>query len=536
MQQKPHVYLFKSIILLGVYFITAKIGLGLDAVSGFAALIWVPTGISLVALVLWGFSYWPAIALGAFLANFTQGAPLLVAGGIGIGNMLEALMGAFLLKRFIHFHTNLDRLMDVLGLVLYAGILSTFLSATIGVMSLFLGGVIPHSALIATWSAWWVGDMISNLIVAPLLFVWSTKPFFIKQPKKITEAVLLWIIVVGIGLVVFLGLFGIWMIDSPVTYLVFPPLIWAALRFGQRETVTAIFLLSVIAVWSTVLGSGPFVRQQLSESLLLLQTFMAVIAVTPMILAAVVSERTQLEKRKDDFISMASHELKTPLVSIKSYAQVLQKQLKPAKDKKSQSLSYFLSQIDGQTDKMNAIINDLLDVSKIQSGKLELRQNKINFDVLIKDTVANLQQVAQTHTIIIDGETKKKIVGDEYRLGQVLTNLLANAIKYSPKAQKVIIRCTSNTRWVTVDVQDFGRGISQEEQSKIFEPFYRVEGVRVSGLGLGLHIASEIVRRHGGEIWVESKRGKGATFFFRLPLRRLRERVLYKKLTKKPYG
>src|SRR5215470_10750672 len=158
-----------------VYFVTAKLGLSLDAVSGFAAAVWPPTGVALAALVLHGYRLWPGIALGAFLINLSVGAPVLVAGGMALGNTLEALLGAVLLERVVGLRPSLERLQDVLGLIVLAAGLSTLVSATIGVTSGWLGGIIPTAMYGTAWLTWCLGDALGALVVAPLLFVWSRR-------------------------------------------------------------------------------------------------------------------------------------------------------------------------------------------------------------------------------------------------------------------------------------------------------------------------------------------------------------------------
>jgi signal transduction histidine kinase len=526
MKQEHLLYLLKSLIFFAGYYFTARFGLQLDPVSGFATLFWLPTGISLAVILLWGYKFWPAIAFGAFLANLTTGAPLFVAGGMAVGNTLEAVVGAYLLQHFIRIHFTFDRLIDVWGLVVFAGLVSTFIGATIGVTSLLFGGIVTYATYTQTWFAWWIGDMVSNLLIAPLILIWSTRISLVKKPGYIVESFLWMIVVIGVYFIVFDEQFRQQFVNTPRTYWIFPPLVWAALRFGQRWTITALVFISMVAVWSTLQGAGPFVDDDLTSSLMSLHIFMGVIAITSMILAAVVSERKALERRKDNFISIASHELKTPLTSSKSYIQILKKQFLKEKSKGAKSPGYILEKADAQLDRLSMLINDLLDVSKIQSGKFELRQKRFDVDSFVQEYINSFQQTSATHKVIRKGEIKTKIIGDDNRLGQVLTNFLTNALKYSPNADKIIVTVTRDQKMVTVSVQDFGIGISREAQKKIFEPFFQIDGVKREGLGLGLHIASEIVKVHGGIIMMESKKGRGSTFSFSLPLQPHRKRLL----------
>jgi signal transduction histidine kinase len=233
-----------------------------------------------------------------------------------------------------------------------------------------------------------------------------------------------------------------------------------------------------------------------------------------------ITERMLAERRKDEFISMASHELKTPVTSLKGFSYILQRRLMTHAD--TQGLHY-LARMDAQLNKLTTLISDLLDISRMQSGKLELRCEPFDLDALIEETVENAQATTTTHHLIIEGKTDAQVFGDKERLSQVYINLLTNAIKYSPRADKVIIRLARSedaTRAI-MSVQDFGIGIEKVHHERIFERFYQVtdlEEKTYPGLGIGLYISYEIVRRHNGQMWVDSSKGQGATFSVALPL------------------
>ena len=229
------------------------------------------------------------------------------------------------------------------------------------------------------------------------------------------------------------------------------------------------------------------------------------------------TERKKLDDQKDEFLSITSHELKTPLTSIKGYNQILERILS---DQKIDQALVYMNKIDVHTDKLSQLISDLLDVSRIQGGKLEYHWDFLSFDNLIKESLENVQQTTRTHNILMQGETNEMVYGDKLRLEQVLTNLLTNAVKYSPESDKVIINVIKNKEYVLLSVKDFGVGIPIEKVSHIFERFYRIEetSTRFSGLGIGLYISAEIIRRHNGSIWAESDYGKGSTFYVSLPI------------------
>ncbi|HSH31373.1 MAG TPA: PAS domain S-box protein [Candidatus Saccharimonadales bacterium] len=237
-----------------------------------------------------------------------------------------------------------------------------------------------------------------------------------------------------------------------------------------------------------------------------------------------ITKSKQLERQKDDFIGIASHELKTPVTSIKAYTQILQRRLEKLQDTDAKR---YITRVDAQVTKLTSLINDLLDVTKIESGKLVLHWSKFDFDGLVREVVEDLQLTTDKHSIMIEGTAGKIVTCDSDRIGQVLTNLISNAIKYSPHTDKIMVKVSADSANVTVCVQDFGVGISREKQQRVFERFFRVSGPgreTFPGLGLGLYISAEIVKRQGGRIWVESASKKGSTFCFTLPLRPVKPR------------
>ncbi|MBA3723393.1 MAG: PAS domain S-box protein [Candidatus Levybacteria bacterium] len=230
-------------------------------------------------------------------------------------------------------------------------------------------------------------------------------------------------------------------------------------------------------------------------------------------------QKSALEQR-EEFIGIASHELKTPVTSVKAYTQILQSRFRKADDMKSVEM---VGKMDAQLDKLTSLIGDLLDVTKIEGGKLQFHQAFFDFNELASEIIEEMQRTTDKHSLIKEFSKAKTVYGDRDRIGQVITNLISNAIKYSPHSEKIILKSSTDANNVTLSVQDFGVGMSKEDQAKVFDRFYRIAGIKQDtypGLGLGLYISAEIIKRQGGEIWVESKKGKGSTFFFTLPLKR----------------
>lgn len=230
-----------------------------------------------------------------------------------------------------------------------------------------------------------------------------------------------------------------------------------------------------------------------------------------------IDEYKRLQAQKDEFISMASHELKTPVTSMKGFTNLLQRRFRRQSD--DQALLY-LDKIDQQVNRLTNLITDLLDISKMQMGQLSYREEHFDLDVLIQETVENLQGITTTHALQLEQIVSVQVFGDRDRLGQVVINLLNNAMKYSPQADRVIIRIFKEANDAVVSIQDFGIGIAEAHQQKIFERFYQVPGPAEKtypGLGIGLYLSHEIIKRHQGRLWVQSNKGEGATFHFAVP-------------------
>jgi signal transduction histidine kinase len=223
---------------------------------------------------------------------------------------------------------------------------------------------------------------------------------------------------------------------------------------------------------------------------------------------------------RDDFIAVASHELKTPVTSMKIYADALRRQAVRRGDEQAER---SLVKINEQIDRLTTLIGDLLDVSKIESGRLAFDLAPFDLDALVAEIIDGVQQTAERHRIECTGTIGRSIRGDRERLAQVFTNLLTNAVKYSPGADRVLVRLAATETGAVIEVQDFGIGIDREHHRRIFDRFYRVSSPdekTFPGLGVGLYVTSEIVRRHDGAITVRSEKGRGSTFRVMLPFDR----------------
>ena len=224
-----------------------------------------------------------------------------------------------------------------------------------------------------------------------------------------------------------------------------------------------------------------------------------------------------LEEKKDEFISIASHELKTPLTTIKAYAQLA---LSVCSEDCPEPVHKYLSKVDEYAVRLTSLINELLDVSRIHAGKLRLTPNEVTMDAFIPEVLNSMQQITQDHKIILEKNDPAKVKVDTLRLEQVITNIISNAAKYSPGKEKIVVNSVQKDSCIVVSFRDYGIGIPKGKINKIFDRFYRVDEVSkdFSGLGIGLFVSSEIIKQHGGKIWAESNEDEGSTFYFSLPV------------------
>ena len=505
------------------YVATAHFGLSFDALAGIATTVWPPTGIALAALILRGTQLWPAVALGAFTVNLTTGIPLWGAAIIATGNTLEALVGAVLLRR-MSFDARLGRLRDVLLLVGLAALLSTVVSATFGVAAAALASLQRAESYPVFWVVWWVGDAMGALLIAPLICVWAGPVRLSRRPLRWLEAALLAIALTAVSMAVFRGPARARAIELiRGTYAIVPLLIWAALRFEQRGVTATLLLVAVIAVTATSSSGTYFAAHTPHERLLMTDCYMAVTAVSMLTLAAALAERRSAIGVRDEFISIASHELKTPLTALKlrlTAAARTHRSPPPRDAAAEEKLARALAAADTTTNRLVSLVDDLLDASRLTAGRLVLHLELVSLPELVSDVAGRLREQAAEVGSTIEIAVPPSIVGrwDRSRIEQVVTNLLSNAIKYGA-GKPIRLSAHAASGRLRLDVADEGPGISRADQSRIFQAFERVTTAnRVGGLGLGLYIGRQIAAAHGGALSVDSRSGHGSTFTLELPL------------------
>ncbi|MGH7231968.1 MAG: sensor histidine kinase [Nitrospiraceae bacterium] len=654
-----------------LYFLTGKLGLSLAFYHPSATAIWPPAGIALAALLIWGYGVWPAILAGAFFVNATTAGSLATSAAIAVGNTLEGLVGAFLVNRFAHGRNAFERPKDTLTFAL-AAMVSTLVSPALGVTSIVLGGYASWLDAWPIWLTWFLGDAAGALIVAPPLLLWSVHQRSHFDRAQVLEMTVLMLGVFLVGQIAFGGIVAGARHNYPISFLPVPFLVWAAVRFGPRETATVMILLSGIAVWGTLRGFGSFATEAPNQALLLLQAFMATIAIMAMVLASGISEqkRTEralraseeelraifrsmsdvvlvldargryvkiaptnpsflylpaeellgktvhdvlppteadlvlahirealragemvraeyrlmiggaevwfdgtvsplfedtvlwvarditarkraeaqlhhltqaLERRveertaslkaandqlqelyglKSAFVSIVSHELRTPTTAIKGLVENLVAGLAgPLSDKQA----YYLSRVQYNVERLTRMLNELLDLSRIEAGKISLRLAPTPVPELINDAIDGFRSLAQEKSIMLEGPLHAgipSIVCDPDKVHQILTNLLENALKFTPSRGMVRVETEFlDDSFLQICVADTGCGIREDETGKLFDKFYRSRTTPsdTPGTGLGLAIAKSLVELHGGTIWAENRPEGGSRFCFTLP-------------------
>ncbi|MGI8906819.1 MAG: MASE1 domain-containing protein [Candidatus Sumerlaeaceae bacterium] len=498
--------------------------------------VWPASGFALAALLLWGRWLWPGITLGAFLANYFSGEPMWVAAIIAAGNTLEGVIGAILLQRFCNFRNSMDRVRDVLSLLLCCVVGSTMIAATAGSVALCAGGITQWPEFHFVWITWWVGDGMGILAVAPAMLVWLQSTPKLPLSRRLEAAALAAVLLTFTVLTLTLGPSHR---ATSLQYFEFPILIWAALRFEQRGSTLAILIIAAISALLTVQGSGPFAQYSQAINLRLLQAFIAALAITGLILGAIIAERSRLNgelivardsaleasRAKSLFLANMSHELRTPLTAVIGYAEMLQEEIQ---DVTPDRVTSDLGNIKSAATHLLSLINDILDLSKIEAGKLTMFPEQVDLLPLLTEVINTVRPLATKNGNSLELQTELNaddgfFVVDSIRLRQILFNLLSNAAKFTHSGSIILSVCCAPARhdgWIQFSVIDSGIGMTPEQISKLFQKFQQLDPSftrRYGGSGLGLAISRYLAEKMGGSLTVESQQGQGSTFHLHLP-------------------
>src|SRR5438094_3299856 len=523
---------FSGLPLIGVfaiiYVIAGKIGLNLASLHASASPVWPPAGIGLAAILLLGYRAWPAIFVGAFLVNLTTAGDIITSVAIASGNTLEAVAGAWLVNRFAGGKNVFDRPQGVFKFALAAAI-SAVVSPVFGVTSLALDGFADWTNYGAIWVTWWLGDVTGDLIFTPLVLLWGIRWKLAWKKEEAVEVGVLLLLLALLSAVVFGGWLEISAKNYPIAFICGPIVIWTAFRFTQRETATGIFILSVIAVWGTVRGFGPFVGQSENQSLLTVQSWTAVLAITAMALSAGMAERRRIEEElqqqksivetanrtKDHFLAMLSHELRTPLTPVISALESLETEPTQTEDTKA-SMAMIRRNIELDTQ----LIDDLLDFTRIARDNMQLRFVPVDAHLAILNVVEICRAEAESKRLHMHRNLRantRHVAAEAAKFQQIIWNLLKNAIKFTPNEGEIVISSSNPSPEVlTISVCDTGIGMEPDVMQRIFNPFEqgnRSFERRFGGLGLGLAISKSLAQAQGGTLTAQSDgRDRGSTF------------------------
>ena len=526
-------------MLLVAYVVTARIGFLLHVDQGFAMIIWPPTSVALVAIFFWGYELWPGVLLGSFVMSLSIGVSVPIAVGIAIGSTLEVLTGVYFLRDIVMLNPMLGRLRDAIGL-LATCVSFTVVSASVGVVSLALGGVVATSDMPQAWFAWWLSDSLAALILVPFLIRWVWRPLFSRTPSEFLEGLAaLGLLVVADGIAFWSPLAKLHVV--PLAYIM-APLLWISLRLGPRGITLANLLTAVFALSSTYFGRGIFTQGTTNENIFLTQGFIGVVTAVFFIFASSVEERKETERTleghighlesvvervssedqaKSDFLAILAHELRNPLAPIVSAIEMVRiNGVRPENAK-------LFNTIEEQVRTMGRLLDDLLDISRISHKKLVLQKESVELQSVLTHALETVSPFARSrqHTLTTAyPDHPVWVYGDPLRLAQIFVNILYNAAKYTNPGGTITLTSSSGRGVVRVAVADTGMGIEPHMLKKIFEPF--VQGTDSSslvgtGLGVGLALTKQLVELHGGSITVASDgKDKGSVFTVTLPVSR----------------
>jgi signal transduction histidine kinase len=566
------------LILAAVYFAAGSFGLSFASINPSASAVWPPSGISLAVLLLWGRRLWPGVFIGAFAVNVVKQKSIWTALAIASGNSLEALAGAFLLTVFARGARSFETVGGVFRFLLLAALGSTAISATVGVTTLCLGGHARWSEYHSVWLTWWLGDVISDIIIAPLLIIWVAERSSLRlRPRQALEAVALFLSIILVSQVVFPADVPIQDKNIPLGYWMLLPLLWAAFRFGLRGAVTAAFISSVLALRGTLHGFGPFVKETVNLSILFVQTFVGTITSTALILAAVNAERRRAEAERDKALAIVTterdrlreseqaltrhkqqleetvaertarlteivqeleafsysiaHDMRAPLRAMQGYGKIL---LEDFSEKLGEDGNRAINRIISSANRLDHLIRDILDYSRMVRSELPL--GEINIQALMEEIIHSYPNLNSHATRIDIQRPLPPILGNTAALTQVISNLLGNAVKFvapgtTPRVRVYAEAVThhapqhsnapslhhSGSPFVRFWFEDNGIGIAPEFQQRVFGMFQRLNRPDLyEGTGIGLAIVRKAVERMGGRAGIESQPGKGSRFWVEL--------------------
>jgi signal transduction histidine kinase len=548
-----------------LYYLSARLGYFFEFENTTALPAWPPSGIGFALIILLGRSSWPGITIGSLVANIMAywNVPSLpaqsiitISSMIAIGNTLEAVLGNYLVKIWIKDNYPFRNARNAFRF-LFVTLLVCSLGAGVGTLSLFMSKVLVTANLLRTGFSWWVGNVVGILLFTPIILAGAKKIALKLKSEKMMEVGIFFLSLVAIYLLLKVEYLRPTLVHA-LPFLALPFLLWLAFRFELIVAIAGVLTVSLISIFITIKGGGPFVLANSYNSMLLLQIFIGVISISTIILSATVKERgeaqrklvefnenlesmvqertralndeintrkdaeekiartnRELSKRNtelDNFVYSVSHDLRAPIASVLGLINLAKK------DKDISMKDKYLDMINKSALQQDDFIKEILDQSR--NSRLEVKREEILFEPLIDETFSQLKfatSAGQSVQRIINVEQKQPFYSDRWRLKVILNNIISNAIRYRNGKDPVIkVDVTINENLASVAIHDNGKGIDEEHLPNIYKMFYRATDDG-AGSGLGLYIVKEAIDKLNGNINIESEVGKGTIVTFKIP-------------------
>ena len=556
---------FKIILVAVLYYLAARLGYFLAFENTTALPTWPPSGIGFALIILLGRQTWPGITIGSLVVNVmaywnNPALPpqtiIIISSLIACCNTLEAVVGNFLVKKWLKSDYPFRSTKNAYRF-LFVSLLMCFLGASLGTWGLYLNNVIDYAELLRTGFSWWVGNVVGILLFTPLILACAEKIVLKISSKKSIE--------VGILLLTLVSIYSLLQVDyfvpsleRALPFLVLPLLLWLAFRFDLIVAIAGILITSLISIYLTIHGKGPFNLQDAYNSMLLLQIFIGVMSISTIILSATVKERMEIQyklqvfnenletmvfertralkdeistrkkaeenlqgtnqelsKRNtelDNFVYSVSHDLRAPIASVLGLINLAKK------DGDVHMKDMYLDMILKSAIQQDHFIMEILDQSR--NSRLEVKREEILFRPLIDETFNQLKfatNAGQGVEKVIKINQDQPFFSDRWRLKVILNNIISNAIRYRNGRDPVIkVNVDITEQAAAVAIEDNGKGIEKDHLPNIYKMFYRATDDG-AGSGLGLYIVKEAIEKLNGHINIESEVGKGTTVTLKIP-------------------
>ena len=534
-----------NLLVAVAYVLLGRLGLSISQLH--ATPVWPPSGLSLAAILLFGYQVWPGILLGSIVINSLTFygsdsiacsifAPMVVT----FGSTMEAMLGGWLVKRFASGDAFLERAEDLFRFCYLGAFLSAGLASACGTATLLGCGKIPQSELRITAFTWWMGDAVGILVMTPLLVAWARERFLKWNLYLAIEAIGLGLLVSSIAATAFGPL------QFHVEYMLIPCLVWAAFRFQKKGATLILTIIASTAIYGTLQGYGSFIMESTNDSLLLLQAFIAVIAITTLFLTAALAERRHSTERlmvtmsemdaakreaveanlaKSTFLFNMNHELRTPLNHIIGYSDLLKEE---TADLHQADLSTDIEKINEAGKHLLSLVSQILDLSALETGQMPILPSEFPVLELIVDTVDEVRPLAEANSNRLTFQVSKEcrlLKTDRDKVRQILLHVLNNACRFTRNGKidvDVRLESQSENKQMIFAICDTGIGIAPDQVERVFRPFAQASTGSTKtygGLGLGLAMSRLYSRLLGGDITLRSEPGKGTTVVLSLPAR-----------------